>query len=90
MEHEEWGERTQIALLIVGAIEILGLVLRRAPRVRLGHSLAAGAGVGAVVCVYEAGEHGGELVYGYGSIHCATQQMPARQLVRLRAATAGT
>ena len=65
MEHEEWGERTQIALLIVGAIEILGLVLRRSPRVRLVHSLAAVAGVAAVVCVYEAGEHGGELVYGY-------------------------
>jgi uncharacterized membrane protein len=29
MEHEEWGERTQTALLIVGAVEILGLLLRR-------------------------------------------------------------
>jgi len=65
MEHEEWGERTQTALLVVGAIEILGLVLRRSPKVRLVHSLAAVAGVAAVVCVYEAGEHGGELVYSY-------------------------
>lgn len=65
MEHEEWGERTQTALLVVGAIEILGLVLRKSPRVRLVHSLAAVAGLVAVFCVYEAGEHGGELVYGY-------------------------
>ena len=27
--------------------------------------MAAVAGLAAVVCVYEAGEHGGELVYGY-------------------------
>ncbi len=65
MEHEEWGERTQTALLIVGAIEVLGLLLRRSPKVRLVRSAAAVAGVVAVVCVYEAGEHGGELVYGY-------------------------
>ena len=65
MEHEEWGERTQTALLVVGAIEILGLVMRRSPKVRLVHSLAAVAGLVATVCVYEAGEHGGELVYGY-------------------------
>ena len=65
MEHEEWGERTQTALLIVGAIEVLGLLLRRSPKVRLVRSVAAVAGLAAVVCVYEAGEHGGELVYGY-------------------------
>jgi len=65
MEHEEWGERTQNALLVVGAIEILGLVLRKSPKVRLVHSLAAVAGLVAVFCVYEAAEHGGELVYGY-------------------------
>jgi uncharacterized membrane protein len=65
MEHEEWGERTQTALLIVGALEIVGLVMRRSPKVRLVHSLAAIAGLAAVVCVYEAAEHGGELVYAY-------------------------
>ena len=65
MEDEEWGERTQTALLIVGAIEILGLVLRRSPKVRLVRSVAAIAGLAAVVCVYEAAEHGGELVYSY-------------------------
>ena len=65
MAHEEWGERTQTALLIVGAIEVLGLLMRRAPTVRVVRSVAAVAGLAAVACVYEAGAHGGELVYGY-------------------------
>jgi uncharacterized membrane protein len=65
MEHEEWGERAQTALLIVGAIEILGLVMRRSTKVRIVRSLAAVAGLAAVFCVYEAAEHGGELVYAY-------------------------
>jgi len=65
MEHEEWGERTQTTLLIVGAIELLGLVLRKSPKVKFVHGLAAVAGLAAVFCVYEAGEHGGELVYAY-------------------------
>ncbi|HYJ94701.1 MAG TPA: DUF2231 domain-containing protein, partial [Vicinamibacterales bacterium] len=39
MEHEEWGERTQTTLLVVGAIEILGLLVRKSPKVRLVHTL---------------------------------------------------
>ena len=65
MEHEEWGERARTALLIVGAIEILALVMRRSTKVRIVRSLAAVAGLAAVFCVYEAAEHGGELVYAY-------------------------
>ena len=65
MEHEEWGERTQATLLIVGAIELLGLALRKFSKVRYVHGLAAVAGLAAVFCVYEAGEHGGDLVYAY-------------------------
>ena len=65
MEHEEWGERTQTVLLIVGGIEVLGLLLRRSSKVTLVRAVAAVAGLAALVCVYEAGEHGGELVYGY-------------------------
>ena len=55
MEHEEWGERTQATLLIVGAIELLGLALRKFSRVRYVHGLSAAAGLVAVFCVYEAG-----------------------------------
>jgi len=65
MEHEEWGERTQTALLVIGAIELVGLAMRRSQRLKVVHTLAAAAGLVGVFCVYEAGEHGGELVYGY-------------------------
>jgi len=65
MEHEEWGERTQIVLLVLGAIELAGLALRRSPKVKLVHMLSAVVGLGAVYAVYETGEHGGELVYAY-------------------------
>jgi len=65
MEHEEWGDRTQAILLVLGVIELAGLALRYWPRVRLVHGLAAVVGLGAVFAIYETGEHGGELVYAY-------------------------
>ncbi len=64
-EHEEWGERTRNVLILLGLIELGALVLRRSPRVRAVHIVAAVVGLGAVYCVYETGEHGGELVYAY-------------------------
>jgi hypothetical protein len=36
-EHEEWGERTRNALLILGVIELVGLAMWKSPRVRLVH-----------------------------------------------------
>jgi uncharacterized membrane protein len=65
MEHEEWGERTQIILLVLGAIELAGLALRTSPKARLVHVLSAVVGLAGVYAVYETGEHGGELVYAY-------------------------
>ena len=65
MEHEEWGERTQVVLLVLGAIELLGLALRKSPKARVVHALAAVVGLAGVYAVYETGEHGGELVYAY-------------------------
>jgi uncharacterized membrane protein len=65
MEHEEWGERTRNIMLGIGVIELAGLALRRSPKVKLIHALSAVAGLAAVVSVYEAAEHGGELVYSY-------------------------
>jgi len=65
MEHEEWGERTQTVLLILGAIELVGLALRKSPKAKIVHALSAVVGLVAVFAVYETGEHGGELVYAY-------------------------
>ncbi len=65
MEHEAWGERTQTILLLLGGIELLGLALRRSPKVKMVHVLAAAIGLVGVFSVYETGEHGGELVYSY-------------------------
>ncbi len=65
VEHEEWGERTRTVLLVLGAIELLGLALRRSPKAKVVRALAAVVGLVGVFCVYETGEHGGELVYAY-------------------------
>lgn len=65
VEHEEWGERARNVLLVLGAIELLGLALRNSSKAKLVHGAAAAIGVVAVSAVYEAGEHGGELVYSY-------------------------
>jgi uncharacterized membrane protein len=67
--HEEWGERTRNIFLIVSALEILAVLLANrtahssiAKGLRVAGAVVGLAGVGAL---YEAGEHGGELVYAY-------------------------
>ncbi len=65
VEHEEWGERARNVLLALGAIELLGLALRKSPKVKMLHIASAVVGLAAAFAVYEAGEHGGELVYAY-------------------------
>lgn len=65
-EHEEYGEEARNLLLIVAGIELLGLALtRREQWQRWVHVGSAVAGLYAGYLVYEAGEHGGELVYSY-------------------------
>lgn len=63
--HEESGEFAQTVLLVLGVVELAALALRRSPKVKLVHGVAAVVGLAAVFAVYEAGEHGGELVYSY-------------------------
>lgn len=50
---------------MLGVVELAALALRRSPKVKLVHGLAAVVGLAAVFAVYEAGEHGGALVYSY-------------------------
>jgi uncharacterized membrane protein len=64
-DHEKWGERTRNVFIVVGVLEILGLALgtrRAASGVRV---TSAVAGLAGLVFLYEAAEHGGDLVYEY-------------------------
>lgn len=65
VEHEEWGERARNALLLAAAAEIIGLFFARSAKAKVTKGVAAALGVLATFCVYEAAEHGGELVYSY-------------------------
>jgi hypothetical protein len=67
VEHEEWGKRTRNVFLVVALLEIVGLALsRKAPRPERMMAIASAViGVGGLVVLYEAGEHGGAIVYGY-------------------------
>lgn len=65
VEHEEWGLRARNILLGLGALELIGLALRRSPKAKLVNVASAVVGILAAFAVYEAGEHGGELVYSY-------------------------
>ncbi len=65
-EHEELGEMVRNLLLVVALLEVAALVLRQ--RVAQAKWLRVASGlVGLVACfyIYEAGEHGGEVVYSY-------------------------
>ena len=70
IEHEEYGKNTRNVFLVVAGIEILALVLRRRPNTeKFGryavYASCAGCLFG-LVPLYEAAEHGGEIVYNYG------------------------
>jgi hypothetical protein len=67
IEHEDWGKRTRNIFLIVAAFEIGALALaRRSARVAKGMIVASAVvGLAGGFALYEAGEHGGELVYSY-------------------------
>ena len=67
VDHEEWGIRARNIFLGVAALELLALALagrmpKQAKVVAMG---AAAIGLVGLAAIYEAGEHGGELVYNY-------------------------
>jgi uncharacterized membrane protein len=65
VEHEEWGERARNVFFAVAALELLGLAVRRSPRIRFVQAASAIVGVAGLWVLYQAGEHGGRLVYSY-------------------------
>jgi len=65
-EHEELGEKTRNVFLLVGVLELAALVVAKRPALQRGlYAVSAVAGLVACYFLYEAAEHGGELVYSY-------------------------
>ena len=64
-EHEEWGERARNLFLFVAAAELVALWLARRGRARPALFVSGALCLAGTWCLYEAAEHGGELVYSY-------------------------
>jgi uncharacterized membrane protein len=67
MAHEEWGERARNVFVVVFVIELIGLALawRHSRHARYVAAASALVGIVGLACLYEAAEHGGEIVYNY-------------------------
>ena len=65
VEHEEWGHNARNILIVVAALELIGLAVTRMGKARYLHIASGVVGLGALFALYEAAEHGGELVYSY-------------------------
>lgn len=64
--HEDWGKRARNLFLAVAGIEIVALAFGGRPGVRRGLLVgSAVVGLAGGVALFEAGEHGGEVVYSY-------------------------
>jgi uncharacterized membrane protein len=64
-DHEFWGEWVRNIFLIVVVAELLALALRSSPKARYALLTSTVVGVLGLGALYEAGEHGGAIVYGY-------------------------
>lgn len=66
LEHEELGEWARNIFLVVAGIELVALAFRKKAKVVLGlHVASVVVGLHGLYSLYEAAEHGGELVYSY-------------------------
>jgi uncharacterized membrane protein len=65
VQHEEWSLRTRNVFFAVMVIETVGLALWRSPRRRMVHAASTVLGLVGALCLYQAGAHGGHLVYAY-------------------------
>lgn len=66
--HEAWGERTQNIFIVITIVEILGLLVVRTQFAKYARQVmvaSAAIGVVGLIFLYEAGEHGGRIVYNY-------------------------
>ncbi len=64
-EHEHWGNRSRNLLIVVAGLEMLVLIWSSHRAGRILKLVSAGTGLVAMFFLYEAAEHGGELVYRY-------------------------
>lgn len=64
-EHERWGNRSRNLLIVLAGLETLVLIWSSHRAGRVLRLVSAGTGLVAGFFLYEAGEHGGELVYSY-------------------------
>lgn len=65
-DHEEWGERTRNAFIVIALLELAALAFASKKRAATGlRIVSAVAGLAAVVVLYEAADEGGKLVYAY-------------------------
>jgi uncharacterized membrane protein len=65
-EHEDWGIRTRNVFYAVAALELLTLALAKKERVQRFVKIgSAVVGIAGLVVLFEAGEHGGHLVYQF-------------------------
>jgi uncharacterized membrane protein len=65
VDHQHWGERTRNAFVLVALAELALLVLSRRGKQRPAVIASAVLCLPAAFCLYEAAEHGGDLVYSY-------------------------
>jgi uncharacterized membrane protein len=66
MEHEEAGERARTAFLLIAGIELIALGAGKREQIQKAlYAASALAGLVGAFLIYEAGEHGGDLVYAY-------------------------
>jgi uncharacterized membrane protein len=65
--HEETGERARNLLLVLGALELVALALAKQAKAQKALHVVSGVfGLYVGYSLYEAAEHGGEIVYEYG------------------------
>ena len=66
VEHEEWGERARNLFIAIAVFELAALALFSRRRMAQGlRVVSALAGLAGLFVLYEASEHGGELVYNH-------------------------